>query len=335
MRSYILAGLALAVASGAAFGQRPERLDEALREQYGKDVKTEIVGTPSTVNGVRTYNVRIDGPEGESRAVVTEYGDFMLSGVPREFSGLPESVRNVQSLFRGKARDAEAFVADGYYIDVEPARGQTYRLRFDPVGRLRDVANPDEVERFETTNFEKADERMTRKIEDLARPHVPEDAKLRDVYVDPRFAGFYVAKFHGKTGEILVITDEAGNIYQTRTEIPRGELPAPVRDSFTRMFDERQLRYAYRTRYEFFTFQQEGPGGEPVTFRVRPNGAIMDVRGLEADAAREDEAVTAQFREGEQPRNDRSQRDEQRKEDREERRPPRVPGQPPVGPQPR
>jgi hypothetical protein len=218
--------------------------------------------------------------------------------MPREFERLPEAVRNTQNLFRTDVKQAESFVGDGYYFDVQPARGQTYRARFDPVGRLRDIANPQEVERYETTTFEKADENTARRIQELADRHVPQGANLRDVYVDPRFPGFYVAKYQARTGEVLVIIDEQGNIYQTRTEIPRDQVPEPIMQAFSRMFDPNQLQYAYRTQYQFYQFQQPGPGGEQVTFRVRPNGAIMDVRGLEAEVAREDEAVTARYREG-------------------------------------
>ena len=95
--------------------------------------------------------------------------------------------------------------------------------------------------------------------------------------------------------------DEQGNVYQTRTEIDRGELAPPVRQAFERMFDVDNIKWTYRTQYQFYEFQQDTPQG-PVTFRVRPTGTIMSVQAPEAE--RDDEAVTARFKEGERQRND-------------------------------
>ena len=311
MKFLLIGSLALALAGGAALAQkdddrksaddrsggRTEAIDQALKQRYGKDAKTQIIGAPSTVNGVRVYPVRVTNKRGESTALVTEYGDFHLSGMPSNFKGMPEAVRNTQTLFKANPENAEQFVADGYFVDLQQGK-QVYRLRYDAIGRLREIMNPDEVERFETTNFKKADERDADKVQELAERQVPEGSKIKDVYVDPRNPGFYVAKYTSPDGkEILVISDEQGNIYQTRTEIDAKELPRPVRDSFDRMFGDGKIKWAYRTQYQFYQFDQQTPDGDRVTFKVRPNGQIMDVSSVQA--AEEERAVQAKFREGE------------------------------------
>ncbi len=309
MRSSIIVGcLCLGVLASTAAAQRdraddrretggrPEQIDQALKERYGKDATAEIVGQPTEVNGVRVYQVRINTKRGDSTAMVTEYGDFLLSGLPSQFKGMPRSVQNTRALFKTEPQNAEQFIADGYYIDLQQSGDNAYRVRYDAVGRLREVANPEEVERFETTNFKKADESTSGKIQELAEKHIPEGSKIKDVYIDPRYEGFYVAKYTGpKNKEVLVILDEQGNVFQTRTEISPDELPKPVRDSFNRMFDEGKIKWAYRTQYQYYQFDQQTPDGDRVTFKVRPNGQIMDVQSRQAD--RDEEAVTARFKE--------------------------------------
>jgi YD repeat-containing protein len=311
MKSLLIGSLALALTCGTALAQRdddrksaddrgggrPEAIDQALKHRYGKDAKTQIIGAPSTVNGVRVYPVRVTNKRGESTAMVTEYGDFHLSGMPSNFKGMPEAVRNTQTLFKANPENAEQFIADGYFVDLQQG-GKVYRLRYDAIGRLREIMNPEEVERVETTNFKKADERNAGKVQELAERQVPEGSKIKDVYVDPRNPGFYVAKYTGPDGkEILVITDEQGNVYQTRTEIDAKELPRPVRDAFERMFDDGKIKWAYRTQYQFYQFDQQTPDGDRVTFKVRPNGQIMDVSSVQAEE--EERAVQAKYREGE------------------------------------
>ena len=303
MRSLMIGCLALAVTCGAAMAQRdddrrerPEALDQALKQRYGKDATTEITGAPTEYNGVRVYPVRVRNKQGESSALVTEYGDFHMSGLPSQFKGMPEAVRNTRTLFKSEPQNAQQYVADGYYVDLQQGK-EVYRVRYDAIGRLREIMNPEQVERFETTNFKKADQDAAGKVQELAERHVPEGSKVRDVYVDPRNPGFYVAKYtNPENKEVLVILDEQGNVYQTRTEIGANDLPRPIRDSFSRMFDDGKVKYAYRTQYQFYQFDQDAPGGDRVTFKVRPNGEIMDVASVEAE--QEDKAVQAKFREG-------------------------------------
>jgi hypothetical protein len=325
MRSFLIGSLALALSCGAALAQRdderksaddrsggrPEAIDQALKQRYGKDAKTEIIGAPSTVNGVRVYPVRVTNKRGESTAMITEYGDFHLSGMPSNFKGMPEAVRNTRTLFKSEPQNAEQFVADGYFVDLQQG-DKLYRLRYDAIGRLREIMNPEEVERLETTNFKKADDADARKVQELAEQQVPEGSKVKDIYIDPRNPGFYVAKYTGPEGkEILVITDEQGNVYQSRTEVDPKALPRPVRDSFERMFDDGKIKWAYRTQYQFYQFDQQTPDGDRMTFKVRPNGQIMDVSSVQAE--QEERAVQAKFREGEKvgPAQDRT-RDRER-----------------------
>ncbi len=309
MKYFLTASLALAILCGSALAQRedadaarrterPEQLDRALKERYGGNATVQIVGRPTEVNGVKLYNVKVTSKRGDSTAMVTEYGDFLISGMPSQFKGMPRAVQSTRTLFKANPENAEQFLADGYYIDVRGDDKRPYRMRYDAVGRLREVISPEDVERFETKNFKKADEGAADKVRDLAERHVPEGSKLGDVYIDPRLEGFYAAKYADPKGkEVLVILDDQGNIFQTRTEIEPDALTKAIRDSFNQTFDQNKMQYAYRTQYQYYQFDQQTPDGDRMTFKVRPNGEIMSVQSVKAD--QEEQAVTARFREGE------------------------------------
>ena len=304
MKSLLIGSLALALTCGPALAQkdddrdrggRTEAIDQALKQRYGEDTAVEIVGTPNTYNGVRVYTARVRNKQGESEALVTEYGDLYLSGMPSNIKGTPEAVRNTRTLFKAAPANVEQYVTDGYYIDLQQG-DQLYRLRYDALGRLREVVSPEAVEAFETTKLRKAEGDVAGKVQELAERRVPAGSKIKDVYVDPRHPGLYVAKYAGPQGkELLVNLDEQGNIYQTRTELAQDELPRPVRDAFARMFDSGKIKWAYRTQAHFYQFNQQTAGGETITFKVRPNGEIIDVSTAQADA--EDQAAQAKFRE--------------------------------------
>lgn len=316
------------VASAAYAADRPDKVAQALRDRYG-DVQTEIVGQPRDINGVKVYQVRVMGDrnapadrtsdrssdrtsdrnsdrtssaassaENQSTAQVTEFGDFLAAGTPVAFRRLPEPVRQVKELFRADPVDADAFVADSYFFDIKQGgENRLYRLRYDAVGRLREIVNPEEVDRTETTHFQPAERDTSRKIQDIAKRWIPEGAKIKSVYKDPRYEGFYIAKYVKPDGkEYLVTLNEAGYAYSMRDELDTRDIPQPIRDSFDRMFDTSKVKWAYRSRDEYSQFQQKTESGDLVTFKVRPDGTIMDVRNAQVNP-QEERAVTASHRE--------------------------------------
>src|SRR5262249_5753406 len=138
---------------------------------------------------------------------------------------------------------------------------------------------------------------VERKIEDLARRDAPKDAKLKNVYIDPRYSGFYVAKYTKSDGkEFLVTLNDDGDVYSTREEVDMRDIPRAIQDSFDKMFDTSKVKWVYKARDEYSQFQQKTDTGEMVTFRVRPDGTILDVRNEQVNAA-DEKAVTATHRE--------------------------------------
>jgi len=279
-RSAVLA-LLIFFAAGVAQAQRPERVAQALRERYG-NTQTEIVGTPRDINGIRVFEVDVRSPQGSSQANVTEFGDFLSGGAAADFRKLPQSVQQVRELFRGSPVNVDSYVADSYQFDIRRAEGRVYRLRFDAVGRIREIQNPDEVERADMSRLERPSDEVARRITELAQRHLPQRARLRDVYKDPQIDDFYMARYVLADGKDYVISlDNNGTVLSSRTQVDQNDIPGPIRDAFTRMFDPSKVSAVYRSRGEFVQFQQKTDLGDVVTFRIRPDGTVMDVRSTQ------------------------------------------------------
>jgi hypothetical protein len=266
-----------------------EDLAAAIRKRY-PDAKTEIVRTRD-INGVRVHEVQVKAKDGTSTALVTDYGDFLLSGDPGKFNKLPSDARAAQGLFKSKPQDVEVFQATSYWVDMD-VNGKIYRVRLDPLGRIRDIANPKEYETADVTRYEKAGKENRSDIAEMAEKHLDKPGKLRGVYRDPQMAGFYAVHFvDDQNHNQLVFLDEKDNVFAVRTEINRNDLPKPVTDAIDKLFDTGKIRQAFRGQVEYVQWTQTNAAGQAVTFKVRPNGDIMEVKSAAAD--RDDEAVTA------------------------------------------
>lgn len=282
-----------------ALADRNKDVAAALRQRY-PDATTEIVKT-DTINGVKVHRVEIRDKQGQSTALITDTGDFLLSGMPGQFDKLPSTARAAQALFKAKPQDVEMYSATSYWVDMD-VDGKTYRVRLDPLGRIRDIANPKEYEAADVTQYPRAGD-VGSKIGDLAKKHLDEPGEVRGVYKDPQMEGFYAVLLEKDGRNQLVFLDENDNVYATRTEIDRKDLPGAVTDTLERMFDTGKIRRAFRGDVQYTQWTTSNAAGQTVTFKVRPNGDIMEVRS--AAAEQEEEAVTAAAKVGPEQRNNR------------------------------
>ena len=87
-RNLLCSALAAGLSSDrhAADAAKPKKqeseVQKSLKEAY-PDAETQITGT-NDVNGVKVYDVAVKSQGGESTAQITEYGDFLMYGVPHE-----------------------------------------------------------------------------------------------------------------------------------------------------------------------------------------------------------------------------------------------------------
>ena len=305
MRNTLIASsLIILLSAGAALADRNKDVAAALRKEY-PDATTEIVRT-SDVNGVKIHQVQIKSKDGTtSTAMITDYGDFVTVMEPGKFDKLPSTARAAQAMFKSKPSDVEVYSANSYWVDMD-VNGKTYRVRLDPLGRIRDIANPKEYEAADVTQYPKAGSESSH-IAELAKKHLDNEGSLQGVYKDPQMEGFYAALFQDKSGKNqLVILDPNDNVIATREEIDRKDLPKPVSDAIEKMFDTGKIRRAFRGEMQYAQWTTQNASGQPVTFKVRPNGDIMEIRSAQAD--RDDEAVTASHKDSPANANKKSER---------------------------
>jgi hypothetical protein len=315
----IVAAVLLTPLSNPAFAQRPDKVAQALKERY-PDTKTELVGEPRQVNGVDVYRVRVLNDQGESTATVTEFGDFLSGPAPVNFDNLSTDVRQVRELLRSPPNNVQAVVSYEYVFDVTRGGDRLYRLHFDPLGRLRSITNPDEGD-ANTARLQKASNSINKEIDDAARRHVSGDQKLtlQEVYKDPHHPNFYDVKYEKSNGkEYMVTVNEKGTLLNEREELAINDVPAPVRESFSRMFNSDKVRTVYRVQESYVQFEQTADRNNPVVLKVHPDGSIMDVRAdlRDSDASLAAERLRGSDRAGDRDTLDRTDRNSDRPADR-------------------
>jgi hypothetical protein len=115
-RIVITAALATVTSVSVAFAKRDPDVDKALKRQY-PDAQTQIMSS-SNINGVKVQHVKVTTKQGESDADITEHGDFLRYGVPRESSGALQQAlqRNTQGLFKAAPQDVDMYRITEYVV---------------------------------------------------------------------------------------------------------------------------------------------------------------------------------------------------------------------------
>lgn len=257
-----------------AFAERDPDVAKAIKSRYA-DAKTEVTGHRE-VNGVKVYAVKVGTDEGDSLAEITEYGDFLLYGVPlKAGSAIPKSAtETLTTLFKAKPDDVDQFRATSYLVDVDSGK-KTFRLRFDAVGRLLDVDTAQDaaaaisgLEKTSDAGAKKASERALKWNSGLT---------VENVYFADDSHEYYLVDLKNKEGKDAMITvSAAGNVASFRNEIPKADIPEPVQATMNKLFDTAKVKTAYKAEYQFYEFVQKIDEGE-VTVRVRTNGDIMSI----------------------------------------------------------
>jgi hypothetical protein len=265
----------------SAFAKRDPDVDKALKEQY-PDAKTAITGSHE-VNGVKVNNVKITTKDGESTAEVTEYGDFVLWGIPRGYGGAKSISRpaydTLQGLFKGNPDDVDVYKTVNYLVDLQSGN-KGFRLRYDPVGRLRDVDSQAEL-RAPLTKAEKDAQKVSgdeaKKAEGYAKKYMP-DASIEKVSKAGGEGDFYFVDMKQKNGkDAKIVVNNNGRLLTEAEEIDRNDLPKPIADAISNAFGNDKIKNIYREELEYYQFQQKTGGGDEVTVKIRPNGDVLSI----------------------------------------------------------
>jgi hypothetical protein len=259
--------------------QAKHTAEEALKKEY-PDAKTEIVNT-RTINGVKLYDVKVTTKDGESRAEVTEGGDFLLIGEPRSTHNLSKPAQDtLDGLFHTGQQDVGVYRLTIYYVDVTAGK-RMFRLAIDPLGRMHDILNDAEIKRDDIRSFEKVDSKEhAMKADDYAKKYMEGD-KVEAVYKLPDSDDFYIVDMKQKNGmDARIALSNVGRILSEREELAINDLPKPVIDTINSYFDATKGKRAYRYEYEYYQVIKTSSGGDKVEIRIRPNGDVLKVRNL-------------------------------------------------------
>src|SRR3954463_10663242 len=94
-RIALASALALGTAAPSLYAAKKKKqeseVQKALKDAY-PDAQTEITNT-SEVNGVKVYDVKVTTKTGESTAQITDYGDFLMYGVPHEYGAIKNLIQ--------------------------------------------------------------------------------------------------------------------------------------------------------------------------------------------------------------------------------------------------
>jgi hypothetical protein len=286
--SVLVSGLII----GSAFAaKRDPDVDKALKRIYPGET-TQIVGN-KTINGVKVNDVKITTKSGgEAMAQVTDYGDFVMYGVPREQEGQLKSAvqQRIAGLFKTPPSGIDMYRVTNYIVELNASGGKTYEAIFDAVGRLKDMRSHHEMTMESAAESQKVTGKEADDASNWAKKIVP-DAEPEGVYKSAVGDNFYTVKLKNG-GESIVSSN--GQLLSFQEKLDKGDVPEPVTKAIDALFEPSSVKQIWRGEWEFYQFDEQSPTGEKLVIRMRPNGDILRIL---TPGEQSDEAVMAQHKE--------------------------------------
>jgi hypothetical protein len=285
--SLLATGMMIGTADAAKPKKQESEVQKALKQAY-PDAETSVTGT-SEIDGVKVYDIAVKTKSGESTAQITDYGDFLMYGVPHEHGAIKSAIQqDVSGLFQSAPEDIEMYRVTNYFVDFKGPKGKNYTARFDAVGRLKDISSAEEMKRESEAGRGKkiTDEESMKKAEQYLKRELPE-AQVAGVSQAPVGEDFWVVET--KDGGHLVV-NKAGQVYSLRQPIQKEDFPEPVAKSIQQMF-KAPIDKISRGEYEYYQFNQQSQAGQPIVVKMRPNGDILEV--INQKAIEDEQAIQA------------------------------------------
>lgn len=282
-RTLLCSAVSVALLAAPVDAAKPKKqeseVQKSLKQAY-PDAQTEIAAT-NEVNGVKVYDVKVTTKKGQSTAQITDYGDFLMYGVPHEYGAIRSAIqKDIGGIFKSTPENIEMYRVTNYFVDFKGPNNKNFTARFDAVGRLLDLETVDAAKsdapaapRGERVK----DDATVRKIAEYVKRELPE-AQLEAVYPSGENDGFMVAAL---TGGGEVILNQEGQVYSLRQPITKDQFPDPVAKTIQGIFTAPIEKLA-RGEYEYYQFNQQSQQGSPIVVKMRPNGDILEVINAEA-----------------------------------------------------
>jgi len=291
-RIALASALALGTAAPSLYAAKAKKqeseVQKALKDAY-PDAQTQITGN-SEVNGVKVYDVKVTTKQGDSTAQITDYGDFLMYGVPHEYGAVNSLISsNVQGIFKSAPKDVDMYRSTDYYVDFKPTSGKAFTARFDAVGRLKDISNNREVAEENKAEHGKqiTDDATLKRAQEYVTGEM-EGEQVAAVYEGGQGeSGFWNVKT--KDGGELIV-NKGGQVLSLRQPIKGEDFPEPVAANIKTMFNA-PITKIWRGEDEYYQFNEQSQTGAPIVVKMRPNGDILEVRN--DAAAQEEQAAQA------------------------------------------
>lgn len=282
-RIILSSALSVALLAAPVDAAKPKKqeseVQKSLKQAY-PDAETEI-GATNEVNGVKVYDVKVKTKKGESTAQITDYGDFLMYGVPHEYGAIRSAIqKDIGGIFKSTPENIEMYRVTNYFVDFKGPNDKKFTARFDAVGRLLDLETVDAKDADASTaqrGERVKDDATVRKIAEYVKRELPE-AELEAVYPSGENDNFMVATLTGG-GEVIV--NQEGQVYSLRQPITKDQFPDPVAKTIQSIFTA-PIEKLSRGEYEYYQFNQQSQQGSPIVVKMRPNGDILEVVNTEA-----------------------------------------------------
>ena len=291
-------------------------VDEALEALYpARDGYEHMVKEPQDQNGVQVYDVDVKSPKGYTFARVTEYGDFMVSGAPRDAEAAPPAVREVvEGLFKD-VNNVDAYVATYYFVYFRSGE-QTYQVRLDAAGNIADIRTEKSLQTDMPAEPKKAAESEHARLAEIAQQRFG-DVEIKQMVEYPDSPGFHVVNVQRGDDQGFVIVGPNNAIMSQRFDLDVSRLPEPIVRTVEQVF-RADIRNAEKGEQQYWHFLQD-VGDERLVLKLRPNGDVMEVKEYQPDS-QEQQASDRRDAAGAGSGGDRAEDREDRRDDRRDRR---------------
>jgi hypothetical protein len=255
----------------------PREVERAVQQRYPK-ARVEFIER-TVRNGVDTYMVRIDTPDGETTARATENGDLVFLGYPGvTYDRLPRPVTSIiDGMFRDRPQTVQKYERTSYLVNTDLA-GEKYVVQIDPVGRLVDLKPFRDSVDEALTDLPRASRQDMEALEPRLRDYFT-NPRVKEAYRYPDAEGYYWVELSTDTEDyVRVLMNDRRDVARYSTRVDRKQLPQAVTRTLRRFFPRADVDQVYRHNEIHYTVLHDAGGGDALLLAVNPLGDVVRLR---------------------------------------------------------
>jgi hypothetical protein len=271
-------------ASKAGETAASKAVDEAITRRFAG--ATYKIDQERTINAVKVYDVTITDTHGNATAVITDDGEFLITGIPGSTAvrNLPAPVQAVTSqVFASQPEQVTYFERTTFLVDTQVEK-HTYRMEFNALGQLTDIQSAAEMRWDDPSKLEKASKSETDQLLPKLKEYLG-DPKIQEAYHYPDAADFFLvtcSTSHDRSVQIVLNT--RGDVDWWRVVMAQADLPKPVGTALSTMFKSAKILRIVRNQVDLYNCEQKTASGDTLSLHVSPTGDVTRIRNAEADA---------------------------------------------------